>query len=255
MKTLLFLCLFITPYLFLNAEPSSDHKALASAAQHAVASGNTDLLSALLKAGLQINEPIDENGHTALHWSAVYNKLRSARFLMKNGADPHARNKHGNRPIDEAFNDNQLEMCKTLAVGTDDDYIIDDIIPNEAVETLLAGWSKETNLVFVAINQKDPGNDIDGWLDYKWSNWKPYSDAIELTENAFYDEKAPSMHKSKSTGKYGKLISINFKKISKDKYEYQFSRHTGSLAASGSRGIILRKYGYWIIIEETSWIS
>ena len=256
MKILLSVTFIIIVSSFtLRAEPSSAHKALAEAAQHAVAKGNTDLLSALLKAGLQIDEPIDEEGYTLLHWSTAYNELRSAHFLMQNGADPHVRNNHGDRPIDKAYDDNQLEMCKALAVGTEEDYMLDEIIPNSAVEELLADIPTETNLVFVVINQSDPSEVMDGWIDYKWSNWRPYSDATTLTQQQFYDENAPSMHKCKSTGQYGKMIHIDTKRISKDKYEYHYRWHTGPLGGGGATGIIIRKYGYWIKVKTSSWIS
>ena len=47
----------------------------------------------------QINRPIDDHGHTALHWAVAMGDLGLVRTLIARGADTNARNRRGETPI------------------------------------------------------------------------------------------------------------------------------------------------------------
>ena len=47
----------------------------------------------------EINRPIDDQAHTALHWGAAMGDIRIVRDFLDRGADPRARNKRGETPL------------------------------------------------------------------------------------------------------------------------------------------------------------
>jgi ankyrin repeat protein len=84
-----------------------EHRDLRGAAKAAVWSGNKTLLDALLKAGLQINKPVDpEDGQTVLHTAVSARNPDMIRHLLAKGADPLAMDFYGDKPVDE------LERCE-----------------------------------------------------------------------------------------------------------------------------------------------
>lgn len=59
----------------------------------------TDLNHALVDPDLDIDTPIDEHAHTALHWASALARIGLVRDLLKFGADPHLGNKVGETPL------------------------------------------------------------------------------------------------------------------------------------------------------------
>ena len=55
----------------------------------------------LLRSGVSVDNA-DKGGRTTLHYAARAGKISTTAFLLKNGADPNALEKHGGRPCDEA---------------------------------------------------------------------------------------------------------------------------------------------------------
>ena len=47
----------------------------------------------------EVNRPIDDQAHTALHWGAAMGDIRIVRDFLDRGADPRARNKRGETPL------------------------------------------------------------------------------------------------------------------------------------------------------------
>lgn len=53
----------------------------------------------VMPENFQINRPIDDHGHTALHWAVAMGDIALVRTLLARGADTNARNKRGETPI------------------------------------------------------------------------------------------------------------------------------------------------------------
>jgi len=52
---------------------------------------------------LKINQPIDEQGNTPLHYAVMHNDYLMTEWLLKKGANPNIPNKHKRRAIDIAL--------------------------------------------------------------------------------------------------------------------------------------------------------
>jgi ankyrin repeat protein len=63
--------------------------------------GNHAAMKRLLAKGHDVNDS-SEDGETAFSWCCQSNKLRSAQFLYKNGADINRRMTNGTTPLDVA---------------------------------------------------------------------------------------------------------------------------------------------------------
>jgi len=255
------MAMFVTA-IKLVAEPTDAHDALKRAAWFAVSSGNSELLLALLKAGLQIDEPIDFDESdtapqwTALHYSVVHEQPRIARVLVDNRAFLDVRDRFRLRPIDIAYENKQTQICKILSKGTQK-------------ESLLAGcplgvWeeyffkiedSKSTNLVFVSVNGEDPPSELSERLRRLWPNVRPVSNATVLSLEEYEAKRPPSAVQDKATGTYGNLINIILAKKSETEYEWGFKRYSGPLDANCSWGTMVRKYGYWIMVHTGGGVS
>ena len=64
--------------------------------------GNQKRMLAMLRNGFDINSA-NEEGETAFSWCCQYNKLRSAKFLYKHGADVNLELSGGTMPLDVAM--------------------------------------------------------------------------------------------------------------------------------------------------------
>lgn len=65
----------------------------------------------------QINRPIDDQNHTALHWGAAMGDVDMTRKFLERGADPSARNKRGETPLIRAVlftNNSEKNTMSTL---------------------------------------------------------------------------------------------------------------------------------------------
>ena len=60
-------------------------------------SGNVEFAQRLIELGANVNISNDEDGLTPLHAAVGYNQVSTARFLIQNGADMHAKTKFGGR--------------------------------------------------------------------------------------------------------------------------------------------------------------
>jgi hypothetical protein len=230
---------------FTVAEPTDAHEELKAAAEFAISSGNADLLTALFKAGLQIDEPLDDDTEwTALHVAVVHNQIALARLLRDNGAWLDSRDKYGKRPIDHAFAYKQTQMCEILAKGDQHERLISGI-PVGALDEILATSQLDTNLVFISFNQADPADDLMKRLAMIWPYGKPISSAIAVPE----EERPHDVHstlKDKTSGEFGHMIILNVERQADAQYEWSLGWYAGSLAAGSTTGVVERRYGYWI---------
>jgi hypothetical protein len=75
--------------------------------QPAAETGDTNMLSRFLARGGNVNQPIYLQGHpsswkTALHLCAFFGRKEAVEFLLRNGADPNARDSGGESPLFDA---------------------------------------------------------------------------------------------------------------------------------------------------------
>lgn len=96
----------------------------------AASAGNAKVLRARIAEGCDVNQ-IDEEGNTALHLAALYNRTGSLALLVKKGADPMVKNAAGKTASQLASNQKaarilqramanrlrEIELCKKVAAG------------------------------------------------------------------------------------------------------------------------------------------
>lgn len=226
-----------------TAQTTDAHNQLKTAAEYAVSTGNTELLSALLKAGLQLDEPLDDDsGMTALHVAVVHNQTRVARVLLDNGASRDARDNFSMRPIDHAFSNEQTTMCDILAKGDEGEPEIGGV-PEGVLEEVLRDAGGGTNLVFLAFNEADPPVDLMRRLLKTWPKAKPISAAVVLSPQDYAAGNFPSTLKEKVSGEFGMRVIINIRKKAERQYDWKWGWYSGPLAAGWSSGTVVKKFG------------
>ena len=80
----------------------------------AVVGNNFDLVKDRLKKGCDINE-LTYKG-TALHVACIYGRYEIARYLLENGANPSAKDKYGQTPIDIADDEQIVALLREFGV-------------------------------------------------------------------------------------------------------------------------------------------
>lgn len=273
----------------IDYELTSEHENLREAAKHAIAKGDTALFDTLLKAGLQINKPLDPTyKEFALH-VAVENKLPDMiRHLLQHGANPLLRNNAGNRPIDEldrlqagnlrliitalqrkpaAYDKKQL-MQIPLPVwhevfGTPEP-------PHDPLAPPVENADDQPLVPFVSINGTDPPPEMTPALNAHFPGWRPGSHVEETAGNA---ERGPG-YRDKQTHERGRLVQITLvpcpakdvidrsggilvgQVLEPDTPAYQFKmRHaTGPVMAGGGwGGYVVPIAGYWVKVGTRGW--
>lgn len=84
-----------------------------NAATYAAASGCTDCLTELFKAGVQVNARLD-NELTLLMWAAAYGHEAAARLLLERGAERALKDNRGKTAADLARDGNHLALAQLL---------------------------------------------------------------------------------------------------------------------------------------------
>lgn len=232
----------------------TQHAQLCEAATNAVQNGNAALFKALLKAGLQIDLPLDrETGWNPLHLAAIQNQVAMAKMLLRHGADPEVRDKYGDRAIDDAFKNGAEEFCKALERPVKKESMIAGV-PESLWEELLADYQEPDDKIrFLSLNEADPSKELLEYYKRSRSNTRPMSSADALDVRG--DEKDATNYRDKATKEYGSRLSIQLKPIGDGSYEWSVSEDTGPLSGGGSSGKIKRAYGYWLRYDEKSFDS
>ena len=230
------------------AEPSDTHIDLRETASWAVRNSNVELLRALLQAGVQIDEPVDdeENGYTLLHLAAIYNKPRIAQFLFDNGAWREVRDKSGARPIDIAFQGGYTNVCQILEKPSEKEEMVGDFPEEVLRQVLRLEVSKEPT--FVTFNGTNAPAVFVEWVGRSWKDVRPASQS-ELSEGT---EKETGHIQDRKTKEPGRDIYISIKKT-EDGYEWAVTSYHGPLAAHQVSGKMIKRYGYWIRTEVKGW--
>jgi len=173
--------------------PNDEH--LVEAAKFAVFTEDLDLLKALLKAKVHINSPIDiPQGDTLLHLAVWAGKPDIVRFLIKQGANPLARNTYDQQPIHTLNCDRDVKVAPLIEAlerpltGFDKTMIAG--VPVPAWREILGPVSimadpleppprlkpwKPKGASFIQLNDADPPKDLGPALSSRYPSWKPYS--------------------------------------------------------------------------------
>ncbi|RBP42682.1 ankyrin repeat protein [Roseimicrobium gellanilyticum] len=263
------LMVFASPVLIFAQEPVSEKETtrepdelheLAGAGSVAATTGNIPLMKALLQAGLPVDSPLtlDPEGHaswTALHLCCIHNQPAMMKFLLKHGAHRDTRDAFGKRPIDSAMEKGNEVLCKLLAIPDEKDTMLDGI-PRGVIEELFQGefWNDPKLTTFVCVNGKDPGSTLMfllGELGEKRVNFS----LMEVVENQ------QPQYRHKQSKEPGRLVEIEItpqgefgKGESVTSYHWSIRITTGrALSGGGIKGVISRRYGYWIISDQVGW--
>ena len=105
--------------------------------REAICSGANNGNIAEYAEGIDINESIDDEGNTPLHVAAISGNIILAQFLVQNGADPEAKNIHGETPLDMA--EKEGHPCLV-------DYLRDPHYKNQRVAAVPQSGLDETHL-------------------------------------------------------------------------------------------------------------
>jgi ankyrin repeat protein len=228
--------------LWCYSEPPEDHRNLSNAASWAVTRSNEVLLRALLQAGLQISEPIDDTGFTILHQATCANNEGLVKFIVDNGAKLDVRDMLGRRPIDYAYEDGRTNICLLLAqnvVQCDSIAGFPVAMLEEAFKTIPL-----TNRVWVLFNNKEPSDEMLKWLrvTQHWPNAIafPVSNVIDRGgEDLSFRE--PIVHDNSDYS-----FAMNIVKESSDGYLCKSFMRTGREFVGIDRRRVTLRYGYWL---------
>ena len=240
----------------LEDERPYEHVVLCEAAKWGIFKGNVRLLESLLQAGLMIDQPLDqETGWTALHYSAVQNQPRAARFLVANGAILEVRDKHGQRPIDYAFKNGKFELCEILRKPDRKERMLADL-PEDLLNELFRQKpdKKDDRVRFLSLNGQDPGDEMLEYFRHLWPNVRPRPHAEEIDRKAQPDVESKTSYRDIKTGDYGIVVEISLEKTSDDSFDWRHREAAGPiLAGGGTSGKISKAYGYWIKHDTSGW--
>jgi ankyrin repeat protein len=267
---------------------TSEHEGLREAAKYAISKGDKALFDTLLKAGLQINKPLDtESKELALHEAVMRKNPDMIRYLMQQGASPLLRDRWGQRPIDHLEYRREIDIAPILAAlireptAYDKKLLMGIPVPvwreilgaPECPEDPLSppvGDTEVAHLIpFISINEEDPSPEMTPVLNAHFPGWRPGSrveEAKEKDEVAGYRDKqsheagllvqialVSTTSKDIAVNDSGKLTSYV---RSKDLPAYQFKvrRATGPILAGGGwGGHVVLLAGYWVKAGTAGW--
>jgi hypothetical protein len=231
-----------------------EHRSLCEAASFAIARGNVALLPPLIKAGLDLDLPLDlGTGWTALHYASLYNQPRVAQLLIDHGADLDVRSKYDERAIDMAVEKGESDLCPILSKPAEDERLKAGYAVPMIDELLFIGESKgvENQVRFVSLNGEDPPKELMSYIGRHWHDALPRSSAEELNE---LPGDAPTSYRDKKSGKFGEVVELTLKKESDAEFGWRLRTATGPfLAGGGVAGRISKQFGYWIKTIDESW--
>jgi hypothetical protein len=231
------------------AEETPDaHAPLSEAAEWSLTTSDTELLQALLKAGLQINEPVDGSfgqdalGWTLLHFAAGLGNERYIQFLLDHGADVSKRDRNGTRPIDIAFEKGMTNVCQQLENPKPETTLIDGF-----PEEILEGFFRfaRTNAVLVCINGKDPSETLLKWIRCRWPNADVASKGEKMTNPEPWGEQ----YQNAQTQEKVATFTVAIDKITEQEYTWHAFYYETPLSGWFENGKFLWKYGCWLVVR------
>lgn len=239
---------FSTCGLTSNANPSEDHLNLAAASAWAVTTSNTELMKALLQAGLQINEPVaNDSGLSLLHLAVMSGNERMVRFVVDNGAILDIRSKTGSRPIDIAYEEGLTNICQLLTYNVEDKRSVDEF-PAAMLENAFT-CEPITNSVLVSVNGKKPTDNMLNWLRTKrgWTHALACSEPRKATEQIRDAQSRADPNRNISVYYY----SMEIKKVTENEYLCRWGLDLGQLSGGWGESALVKKFGYWLVSKRT----
>lgn len=201
-------------------------------------------LEQLIKQGLPVGGTREEI--SLLQFAIICNKSDIVQFLLKKGADP-AEKIEGKRLIDIAYENGNTNLCQLLALTNRCDRLVAGV-PVDVWDACFrfAFYNPEKTLL-VAVNQLNPGPELQKWLRERKIKWVPHTRA-EISNDGIYvvDHEPAIMHR------------VDLVKVLATKYRFSVSCR-GDLRPLGfmthGQFEITKEYGYWFCKELNSMSS
>lgn len=260
---------------------TGEHVYLSGAVKMAIWDDNVPLLKMLLETGFEIDEPIEWDGlrWTALHQAALSNQPEIVRFLLDEGADREVRDKYGELPITRVVGNlgnkkkdqaKVVQICEMLRKPISDkaEEMISGYPRNLLFETFFADRDVVDQQVrFLSLNDQDPDPKLLEMAREVWPKVRPRSRMEIATQKNRIEEKGESAYRDHATREYGVVVELILRPRSdeasifdepkpEDASVFEWSRRVASgkyLSGGGVRGIVEKKYGYWISQSTESW--
>lgn len=230
-------------------ERPSVHQALCSAAELAIREGDLEFLKMLIKRGLQINEALDfEEGHTALHRAVWHGEIDIVKYLLEQGADREARNRFGERPIDEAIQLRADKLYPLLAKPPAKDEMVDGIPVGVLEQVLPRGAGDE--VFFVSWDEKDPSPELLASIRKILPKARPASRMKTLERRPLG---AHSWYQDKDNREFGSLIEVKLGSTG-EIWTARVRTTVGPVMAGGGwEGQVSKAHGYWHLDGRRGW--
>lgn len=272
----------------IDYEITSAHEGLREAAKYAISKGDKTLFDTLLKAGLQINKPLDADyKESALHEAVSRENPDMIRYLLKQGANPLLRDNGGNRPIDNLERARVTDITPFITALTREPTAYD---KKQLMQIPVAVWHEILGapepapdplappvedpdaiplVPFVSINGKDPAPEMTPALNAHFPGWRSRSRAQETIEN-----KVTHIYWDTQTHERGEIVEITLvassskevsargsgtitshvRKQALPAYEFKIRRATGPfLSGGGWGGHVVLIAGYWVKVGTAGW--
>ncbi|CAN5747192.1 hypothetical protein BH11VER1_BH11VER1_28920 [soil metagenome] len=142
---------------------------MTQAARRAIADNSISLLTALLQAGLRVDDDIAEEPHeneeitlSPLMLAVAWNRPVVVKWLLENGAMSEFYSYLGVRPIDVAIAMDNKPMCELLRLPAENEKIQDRIgeVPEKIWEMIFQCVPHQEKVIFVEWDKKDPPDEL-----------------------------------------------------------------------------------------------
>jgi hypothetical protein len=225
-----------------SSGPPEAHRILSEAGLYAVSTGNAELLSALLKAGLQVNEVLQNEpiGQTLLSHAAGIGDARMVRFLLKHGASRHVRDGNHAYPVSCALATGQLEICEMLKLPDLPDQIADGV-PIGLFDELLVRGPSTTNVVFVMVNGGDPSSNVLAVLRGRWPR------AVPISSGEVLPGSQGPVSRARETKELGIFVGIKVGRREGQTYWWTIDVAEGPGEFYRQQGVGGKRYGTWLL--------
>ena len=225
---------------------------LAGAVWYSLETERVDLLTSLIRAGLEINEPLCDEGDTILHEAALYPQTNTVALLLRLGASRDVRNACGQRPIDKAFIMGNTNVCEVLAsperaeriIGDWSEGVLREIFLWDSSPLATNDWYVETfpfgtsnRVTYVMINDKPAQAEVVEWLMKFWPNVH----AVKLRSDGQLDREVVV------AGSTGSRRTVQVRIDKKGPREYRWIKRCDDRGICiFARGRLVQKYGTWL---------
>lgn len=210
--------------------------------------GDTASLRQVIEQGFPVNHVVNEYGDTLLHIVAEVGNRPLVRFLLANGADVMAVDRHGNRPIDVAYAEKHWGVCRLLALKSPPfDATLEDI-PSGVWEVafremFLIRNSGGPRFLVLSVGGRPVSDAVAKWVSEQ---------GLNVGTNGYYEdidhETGLKVWRDSVTKEIVILCWFFFEKLSNDHYRVTInSRSSPSECQWFGECDVRKKYGYWLV--------